>query len=64
MSADTRLEELGDADSSRLAQISLIIPSRASAVESAAYLLVAEALDDAEHRDASHVTVDIVQDGE
>jgi signal transduction histidine kinase len=36
----------------------------APAVETAAYLLVAEGLDDAEHRDASHVTVDIVQDGE
>jgi signal transduction histidine kinase len=36
----------------------------APAVETAAYLLVAEGLDDAEHRDASHVIVDIVQDGE
>ena len=34
-----------------------------AAVETAAYLLVAEGLDDAAHRDASHVTVDIVQDG-
>jgi signal transduction histidine kinase len=36
----------------------------APAVETAAYLLVTEGLDDAGHRDASHVTVDIVQDGE
>jgi signal transduction histidine kinase len=34
------------------------------AVETAAYLLVAEGVDDAAHRDASHVTVDIVQNGE
>jgi signal transduction histidine kinase len=34
------------------------------AVETAAYLFVTEGLDDAEHRDAGHVTVDIVQDGE
>jgi len=34
----------------------------AAAVESAAYLLVAEGLDDAARRHASHVTVDIVQD--
>ena len=32
-------------------------------VETAAYILVAEGLDNAAHRDASHVTVDIVQDG-
>jgi signal transduction histidine kinase len=36
----------------------------APAVETAAYLLVAEGIDDAGHRDASHVTVDIVQNGE
>jgi signal transduction histidine kinase len=36
----------------------------APAVETAAYLLVAEGLDDAAYRDASHVTVAIVQDGE
>jgi signal transduction histidine kinase len=36
----------------------------APAVETAAYLLVAEGVDDAAHRDASHVTVDIVQNGE
>jgi signal transduction histidine kinase len=36
----------------------------APAVETAAYLLVAEGVDDAAHRDASHVTVDIVQSGE
>ena len=34
-----------------------------TAVETAAYILVAEGLDNAAHRDASHVTVDIVQDG-
>jgi signal transduction histidine kinase len=34
-----------------------------TAVETAAYISVAEGLDDAAHRDASHVTVDIVQDG-
>jgi signal transduction histidine kinase len=34
------------------------------AVETAAYLLIAEGLDDAAHRDASHANVDIVQDGE
>jgi signal transduction histidine kinase len=32
-------------------------------VETCAYLLVAEALDDAAHRDASHATVSVVQDG-
>ena len=32
-------------------------------VETAAYILVAEGLDNAAHRDASHVTVDIAQDG-
>jgi signal transduction histidine kinase len=36
----------------------------APAVETAAYLLVAEGVDDAAHRDATHVTVDIVQNGE
>ena len=36
----------------------------APAVETAAYLLVAEGIDDAAHRDATHVTVDIVQNGE
>jgi signal transduction histidine kinase len=36
----------------------------ASAVETAAYLLVAEGLDDAAHRDASCVTIGIVQNGE
>ena len=36
----------------------------APAVETVAYLLVAEGVDDAAHRDASHVTVDIVQNGE
>jgi signal transduction histidine kinase len=34
-----------------------------AAVETAAYLLVAEALDDAAGRTASHVTVSVVQDG-
>jgi signal transduction histidine kinase len=34
-----------------------------TAVETAAYILVAEGLDNAARRDASHVTVDIVQDG-
>jgi signal transduction histidine kinase len=34
-----------------------------AAVETAAYLLVAEALDDAAGRDASHATVNVVQDG-
>jgi signal transduction histidine kinase len=34
-----------------------------AAVETAAYLLVAEALDDAVGRDASHATVSVVQDG-
>jgi signal transduction histidine kinase len=32
-------------------------------VETAAYLLIAEALDDAAGRDASHATVSVVQDG-
>ena len=36
----------------------------APAIETAAYLLVADGVDDAAHRDASHVTVDIVQNGE
>jgi signal transduction histidine kinase len=36
----------------------------APAVETVAYLLVAEGIDDAAHRDAGHVTVDIVQNGE
>jgi len=36
----------------------------APAVETAAYLLVAEGVDDAAHRGASHLTVDIVQNGE
>ena len=36
----------------------------APAVETVAYLVIAEGLDDAAHRNASHVTVDIVQDGE
>ena len=36
----------------------------AAALETAGYLLVAEGLDDAAHRDASHATVDILQDGE
>ena len=36
----------------------------ARVVETAAYLLIAEGLDDAAHRDASHANVDIVQDGE
>jgi signal transduction histidine kinase len=36
----------------------------APAVETAAYLLLAEGVDDAAHRDASHVTIDIVQNGE
>jgi signal transduction histidine kinase len=36
----------------------------ARVVETAAYLLIAEVLDDAAHRDASHANVDIVQDGE
>jgi signal transduction histidine kinase len=34
-----------------------------AAVETAAYLLVAEALDDAAGRDASHATVSVMQDG-
>jgi signal transduction histidine kinase len=34
-----------------------------AAVETAAYLLVAEALDDAAGRDASHATVNVVRDG-
>jgi signal transduction histidine kinase len=34
-----------------------------AAVETAAYLLVAEALDDAASRDASHATVSVVRDG-
>jgi signal transduction histidine kinase len=44
----------------------IAVPQRryVPAVETAAYLFVAEGLDDAAHRNASHVTVDIVQDGE
>jgi signal transduction histidine kinase len=44
----------------------LALPERRYApwVETAAYLLVAEGLDDAAHRDASQVTVDLVPEGE
>jgi signal transduction histidine kinase len=44
--------------------LALVEDRYAPAVETAAYLLVAEGVDDAAHRDASHVTVDIVQNGE
>jgi signal transduction histidine kinase len=44
--------------------LDLVADRYAPAVETAAYLLVAEGIDDAAHRDASHVTVDIVQNGE
>jgi signal transduction histidine kinase len=44
--------------------LNLVEERYAPAVETAAYLLMAEGIDDAAHRDASHVTVDIVQNGE
>ena len=54
------------ADTAALPVEILVMPVRryTPAVETAAYLLIAEGLDDAAHRDASHVTVGIVQDGE
>jgi signal transduction histidine kinase len=44
--------------------LDLVEDRYAPAVETVAYLLVAEGIDDAAHRDATHVTVDIVQNGE
>jgi len=44
--------------------IDLVEDRYAPAVETAAYLLVAEGVDDAVHRDASHVSVGIVRNGE
>jgi signal transduction histidine kinase len=44
--------------------LDLVEDRYAPAVETVAYLLVAEGIDDAAHRDASHVTVDIVQNGD
>ena len=44
--------------------LNLVEERYAPAVETAAYLLMTEGIDDAAHRDASHVTVDIVQNGE
>jgi signal transduction histidine kinase len=44
--------------------LDLVEDRYAPAVETAAYVLVAEGVDDAAHRGASHVTVDIVQNGE
>jgi signal transduction histidine kinase len=54
------------ADTAALPVEILAMPVRryTPAVETAVYLLIAEGLDDAAHRDASHVTVGIVQDGE
>jgi signal transduction histidine kinase len=44
--------------------IDLVEDRYAPAVETAAYLLVAEGVDDAAHRDAGHVSVGIVRNGE
>jgi glucose-6-phosphate-specific signal transduction histidine kinase len=53
------------AETATLPVRSLPCPTGAArAAETAAYLLIAEGLDDAVHRDASHVTVGIVQHGE